>query len=340
MGKSLTRVANAVRFSTEGIHPRERLSYWREIATRGYVEHDVRLDDEFSFNGTIEISTLPGLVMASYESDGARIRRPEKYSARADGDDLLLTLQFSGVVHVSQDGRENLISDRMLYLLDPLRPFDVTLKGHNRNLTVKVPRANLEARVGLTADMTAIPIAPQSAISTLAMGFMELLPQQAGALDTVAGLKVAEQSLDLVALAIAAHKGVEGAAISSPRAVARLRVKAIVERLLIEPGLKPERIATEAGISVRYANALLAEEGTSLERYLNERRLQRCRHGLEDPHQRHRSIGEIAYNWGFSDLAHFSRRFKARYGMTPTAFRREAERLRAREQIKLLASIE
>lgn len=326
-----------MRFSTEGIHPRERLSYWREVATRGYVEHDVRLDDEFSFNGAIEIATLPGLVMASYESDGARIRRPEKYAARADNDDLLLTLQFSGEVHVSQDGRENVINQRMLYLLDPLRPFDVTLKGQNRNLTVKVPRANLEARVGLTADMTAIPIAPSSAIATLAMGFIELLPQQAMALDTISGLKVAEQSLDLLALTIAAHKGVEGTTMSSPRAVARMRVKAIVERLLIEPGLKPERIATEAGISVRYANALLAEEGTSLERYLNERRLQRCRCALEDVHQQHRSIGEIAYNWGFSDLAHFSRRFKARYGMTPTAFRREAERLRVREHTKSLA---
>ncbi len=329
-----------MRFSTEGIHPRERLSYWREVATRGYVEHDVRLDDEFSFNGAIEISTLPGLVMASYESDAARVRRPEKYAARADGDELLLTLQFSGCVHVSQDGRENLITERMLYLLDPLRPFDVTLKGRNRNLIVKIPRANLEARVGLTADMTAIPIAPESAIATLAMGFIELLPPQAEALDTVSGLKVAEQSLDLIALAIAAHKGEEGATMSSPRTVARLRVKAVVERLLIEPGLKPERIATEAGISVRYANALLAEEGTSLERYLNERRLQRCRCTLEDPYQQHRSIGEIAYNWGFSDLAHFSRRFKARYGMTPTAFRREAERLRAREHIKSLALVE
>lgn len=318
-----------MRFSTEGIHPRERLSYWREVATRGYVEHEVRLDDEFSFNGTIEIATLPGLVMASYEVDGAHVRRSEKYAARADGDDLLLTLQFDGEVFVSQDGRETVIKERSLYLLDPLRPFDVALRGRNRNLIVKIPRAMLEARVGLTAEMTAVPIAPESAIATLAMGFVELLPQQANALDAVAGLKVAEQTLDLLALAISAHQGTEGAAMSSPRTVARLRVKAVVERLLIEPGLKPERIATEAGISVRYANALLAEEGTSIERYVNDRRLQRCRSALEDPHQQHRSIGEIAYKWGFSDLAHFSRRFKARYGMTPTGFRRETAHLRA-----------
>jgi AraC-like DNA-binding protein len=99
-----------------------------------------------------------------------------------------------------------------------------------------------------------------------------------------------------------------------------------VERLLIEPGLKPERIAAEAGISVRYANALLAAEDTSIERYMNDRRLERCRNALEDVGQSHRSIGEIAFKWGFSELSHFGRRFKARYGCTPTDFRRQAVR--------------
>jgi AraC-like DNA-binding protein len=101
-------------------------------------------------------------------------------------------------------------------------------------------------------------------------------------------------------------------------------LKATIERLLIEPGLKPERVAAETGISVRYANALLSEENSSIERYIAERRLERCRSALEDSAQAHRSIGEIAFKWGFSDLSHFGRRFKARYGLTPTDYKRQA----------------
>src|ERR1700761_4411773 len=33
------------------------------------------------------------------------------------------------------------------------------------------------------------------------------------------------------------------------------------------------------------------------------------------------SITEIAYRWGFNDSAHFSRLFKASFGMSPTQYR-------------------
>lgn len=313
-----------MRFSTEGVHPRERLSYWREVATRGFVEHDVRLGNDFAFHGSVEIATLPGLVLTTFESDSARVRRSERDAARGDSDDLLLTLHLDGDICVAQNGAESRIRGRNFYLLDPLHPFEVSLKGRNRNLTIKIPRAMLEARVGLTASLTAIPIAEGAAIAELAMGFVEILPSQVNALDAIAGHKVAEQTLDLIALSISAHQRSDGASLSAPKEAARQRIKATVERLLIEHGLKPEQVATQAGISVRYANALLAEEGTSLERYINDRRLERCRAALEDPFQRHRSIGEIAFKWGFSDLAHFSRRFKARYGQAPSEFRRHA----------------
>jgi AraC-like DNA-binding protein len=35
-----------------------------------------------------------------------------------------------------------------------------------------------------------------------------------------------------------------------------------------------------------------------------------------------RTITEIALKWGFSDAAHFSRSFKASFGISPNAFRR------------------
>jgi AraC-like DNA-binding protein len=38
---------------------------------------------------------------------------------------------------------------------------------------------------------------------------------------------------------------------------------------------------------------------------------------LADPAERDRSVSEIAYHWGFNDAAHFSRTFKARFGMSP-----------------------
>jgi AraC-like DNA-binding protein len=52
--------------------------------------------------------------------------------------------------------------------------------------------------------------------------------------------------------------------------------------------------------------------------------LARCRRALEDPRQAHRSIREIAYGWGFSDMTHFGRSFRKAYGMLPSAYRKLA----------------
>lgn len=315
-------------YSTQDVHPRERLSYWLEVATRGYVEHEFRAGDASTFFGSVEISTLPGVGLATFDAAPANVRRSERSAARADSGDILVAVQCAGEIGISQDGHDSVLRGRGMFMLDPLRPFEIDLRTCCRNIVVRVPRAMLEARVGNFAGLTARPITASSGIGMLAMGFLELLPEQAETLDDVAGLKIAEQMLDLVALAFTTEN-VRGAALSAPRAVALMRVKATIERLLIEPGLKPERVAAEAGVSVRYANALLAEEHTSVERYISERRLERCASALGDAAQAHRSISEIAFKWGFSDLSHFGRRFKARYGLTPTEYRRHAERIAA-----------
>ena len=86
--------------------------------------------------------------------------------------------------------------------------------------------------------------------------------------------------------------------------------------------MDPASAAAGAGISVRYANALLAEEGTSLLRLIQTRRLDQCARSLADPMQRNRTVSEIAFAWGFSDLTHFGRAFKKRFGLPPREYRR------------------
>jgi AraC family transcriptional regulator, positive regulator of tynA and feaB len=73
------------------------------------------------------------------------------------------------------------------------------------------------------------------------------------------------------------------------------------------------------------APSLLAEEGTSIMRLVRARRLEHCRRALEDPSQAHRKVSEIAYGWGFSDMTHFGRSFRATFGSLPSEYRRLAQ---------------
>jgi AraC-like DNA-binding protein len=136
-----------------------------------------------------------------------------------------------------------------------------------------------------------------------------------------------DQALDLLAVSLARAMDGERPRISSARSLALLNVRAAVEARLADPALNAETVAAAAGMSVRYANAVLADDDTSIARLIWARRLERCRRALEDPSQRHRKVSEIAYGWGFSDMTHFGRRFRAAYGLLPSEYRRRARYL-------------
>jgi AraC-like DNA-binding protein len=161
-------------------------------------------------------------------------------------------------------------------------------------------------------------------LTSLASGFLSLLPSRIDPIDQATATRLAEQTLDLIALVFSLEAD-QAVTLSSPRDAARYRLKAVIETQLCDPALKPADVAAAAGISVRYANDLLSVDGISVGRYVLHRRLERSRRALEDPAQARRTVGEIAYAWGFSDLSHFIRRFRAAYGMTPGDYRRRAQ---------------
>jgi AraC-like DNA-binding protein len=58
--------------------------------------------------------------------------------------------------------------------------------------------------------------------------------------------------------------------------------------------------------------------------YILRCRLEACRQTLHDRSQRHRSITDVALGFGFSNMAHFSRVFRAHLGVPPSDYRRAA----------------
>ncbi|MGW0948758.1 helix-turn-helix domain-containing protein [Streptomyces sp. NPDC002623] len=102
------------------------------------------------------------------------------------------------------------------------------------------------------------------------------------------------------------------------------RVLAYLRAHLTDPGLTPRRIARAHGISVRTLYRLCEDGGLSLEKWIIRRRLEGARNDLAATGQAHRTIEAIARSWGFTNPAHFSRRFHQTYGATPSHWRRHS----------------
>lgn len=78
-------------------------------------------------------------------------------------------------------------------------------------------------------------------------------------------------------------------------------------------------LAEEAGVHpVHAARVFRRHHQCTIAEYVHTLRIEQARRGLAD---RRRSLSSIALSVGFSDQAHFTRRFKALVGVTPGAYR-------------------
>ena len=118
--------------------------------------------------------------------------------------------------------------------------------------------------------------------------------------------------------------------LASARDVAlnRLRADVQIEALLAfcrqnlhDSELSPQRVADHLGISVRTLHSRFKIIGQSFGRWVLDNRLDACRTALRDQNQRALNISEIAYRWGFNDLSHFNKVFRARFDQTPREWR-------------------
>jgi AraC family transcriptional regulator, positive regulator of tynA and feaB len=240
---------------------------------------------------------------------------------RTSDDEIFLCKQIAGELRLEQDARGCLLSPGSFALIDPRLPYSGVFTGESNLLIYKLPRDRLEVRVGNTREMLANALHPTEGDTAFLASFLAMVPNHVGKVSSSAAEQVEGQLLDLVGLVLS-DKLESRPRGSSSRALVRLSVRATVEANLSDPKLNAEAVSNRVGISMRYANDVLADENTSVSRLIMERRLERCRAALADPGQARRSIGEIAFGWGFSDMTHFGRRFKQAYGLSPKDYRK------------------
>jgi AraC-like DNA-binding protein len=97
------------------------------------------------------------------------------------------------------------------------------------------------------------------------------------------------------------------------------RAKIYAEHNIGDPELGMQNVAAELGISPRYLQLLFRSEGITFSEWMWRLRLELCRRRLMDA-ARKCNIGNIAFDHGFSDFSHFSRRFRAAFGVCPRDF--------------------
>lgn len=308
-------------FTTQGLNPRDRISHWYDVAKDLYVSHECRIEKGAPFHAEIEAAHLADITVSVMDCGPAHFIRSDADVSAAVAEHAFLCLLLDGHAIWRQDGRECSAWPNDLLLIDARRPYELIIPEQARHMFLKVPHRALEQRLGPMVGLTAIAVSGSEGLGALATGFLSLLPAGLPIAQEVIETRIADHALDLAVMALMAGTSELRPHLSSAKEVALASLRAAIDHHLADPELTTDVVARAAGISVRYASQLLAEQGTTIERYIVDRRLHQCRRVLEDPTQVHRSITEIAMSWGFSDLSHFGRRFKQAFGSSPRDFR-------------------
>jgi AraC family transcriptional regulator, positive regulator of tynA and feaB len=285
-------------------------------------------ENRATFQAEIKAAKFGNLDLVEFSNSPMRVSHTLAHVERTRPDTVFLCYQMSGSIFIVQNAREVNLEAGSLTLLEPRLPYDARFSRNSKTLLIKVPRLELRARVGRNRELIGRRVTAELADDDLALSVAAKLPSLAGRTASITEEMVGNHVLDLIGLSIARTIGSAAVRFSNAKALLLGQIRSVVEARLTDPELDGQKVADIIGISVRYANALLAEQDSSLHRLILSRRLSRCRFALEDPNQVHRTIAEIAEGWGFSDMTHFGRRFKAAYGVSPREYQKAAARSR------------
>ncbi|MFF8375844.1 helix-turn-helix domain-containing protein [Streptomyces sp. NPDC015661] len=312
-----------VALSTLPLSPAERAEYWHSLVSGTFIPLDVMLHDESSV-GTITTERLGPLQISVVEAGPQTVSRHGHLISRGGGEFMTVTLQQRGTARLSQDGREALVQPGTFTCSDAGRPYRREQPDDFRFTAIRVPKQVLGVSDADLRAITGTVFSSRSGTSGLVAGYLERLAEQAAGVDPYTGRQLAMTATDLLTVLVRERQGELNPHVSETARGMLARVKEYILRHLPDPGLSPERIACAHHMSVRYLHKLFQSEGTTVGRWIHRERLERCRRDLSGQSRTAPAVSAVAQRWGFVSPSHFSRAFRAAYGMTPREWQSSA----------------
>lgn len=306
---------------TDDLPEAERFDFWRQAVSEAFVPLDASRTGEGAFRGELRGASLGALRLYQVEADSHQVRRTSRLIAAERGDYFKLGLQGRGGSVLVQDGRGAVLRPGDFTIYDTTRPYTFSFDDPCELLVLIFPRAMLGLSARDVARITATRFSGATGLGGLISSFLARAADVLDDVDVRDNHRLGTNVLDLLTTALAGHLDVRPTDPDTVRRALFARSLAYIDEHLGEACLTPDRIAAAQHISTRYLHKLFHAEGTTVSAWIRRRRLEACSHDLRDPIHANRSVSAIAARWGLPDAAHFSRLFRATYGLSPRDYR-------------------
>jgi AraC family transcriptional regulator, positive regulator of tynA and feaB len=303
-------------WSTDAIRERERFSYWREALCQAVFNLTIEAAPQ-QFSARITARSSGVLRFATSESTGYQVVRNRRDIDTAPSDHYSVFVQLRGLSVINQCDQSLAFHPNDIAISDGRFPFHADLPGDGRRAFAVIPREMVDRRAPWLRRRPLHKLAAEQPFADLARRhLMELTAPDSTLSEGATGL-LTENLCNLLALASAND-------VASKRLQPELQMEAMLaycRQNLHDSELTPQRVADRFGISLRTLHLRFAQIGETFGRWVLDNRLEACRTALRDENQRGLNISDIAYRWGFNDLSHFNKVFRARFDQTPREWR-------------------
>jgi len=321
MGTLLT-----TRLTTTDVEAREGFDYWNDAVSSTFVPLECGTSVQATFRGELVNVAFGDVQFTKVTAAPHQVRRTRATIARNDPGLLKACVQLGGTGRISQDGREAELRPGDLTIYDTSRPYtlDFAADAAFGTLVVMFPAGELGLSPDAVRRVTAVRVDGREGLGAVVSPFLVSLAATTGADTDVLSSRLARNVLSLLETMYRERAGLRP---GEPERVSTARLIAIqdwLERRLGDPDLSPESIAAAHHISLSYLHRLFTADGTSVSRWVKERRLEECRRDLADPSLVRFSVAAIAARRGILDAAAFSRSFRTAFGLSPREFRMRA----------------
>lgn len=284
---------------------------WRSVVD-GTFELEGLTGTEQGHRVRTRVGFLEELMLASFEGEANAVHRTRKLVDRNPTPIVKVRIYKSGRSLLIDGDTQTRIGTGAVHFIDHDRPIRQISTDHEQ-FTISVPYHLIGYNPALHPACLSIGLDTmrgrliEAGLSTLVSGI--------GAVPAAEAPALAEAVVGLLRGALAG-----GLDSQDDRTVRQVRINAVkrfIDQNLADPALDADLLLREFGASRATIYRDFAEEG-GLQNYIIERRLQRAYRFLAEASPVRGQVQDVAARCGFGSIAHFSRRFRAGFGMAPS----------------------
>lgn len=323
-GTSVGRAAfglPAATFDTRVVAAHERIDYWEQQCAEKVVGLRCSCLSESGLEARYHYFDFGRIKMIDIAGGEHFIERTPFLLRQREKDSAFLTMIVEGKIFVNRAGDCTVAEAGDVVLYDTNQAYIHGFPSAARQVIFEISGEDFRARFGTWSLRQTLHFAGASnpaGIVPMALQSIFRVAQSASWETPNLGAAIEGQVWEVMETA---HSLVNGRAHSTYHARMLQRVRSHIAENLGNPELCPSSISHAMGISLRQLNRLFEAEPLSLMEHVQAKRLEAARLDLLRRGRLGDSVSDICYKWGFKSLAHFSRKFRERFGTSPSQFR-------------------